>query len=99
MNADKKLLDDMLACFKRYNGVEKVILFGSRARGDDSERSDYDIAVFGALSAEEKGELRRFCSESLHTLHKVDLVFVSEATYPKLKENILKEGILLYGKS
>jgi uncharacterized protein len=26
--------------------IERVVLFGSRARGDASEASDYDIAVF-----------------------------------------------------
>lgn len=41
-------------------GVEKVILFGSRARGDNKERSDIDLAIEGgktalfAVEAEEK---------------------------------------------
>lgn len=30
---------------KNYN-IQKVILFGSRARGDNSPVSDYDIAVY-----------------------------------------------------
>ena len=29
------------------HSVKKVILFGSRARGDNTERSDIDIAVYG----------------------------------------------------
>ena len=28
-------------------GASKVVLFGSRARGDNRERSDIDIAVYG----------------------------------------------------
>ena len=36
--------------------LERVVLFGSRARGDAREDSDYDIAVFlkdlGSLSSE-----------------------------------------------
>ena len=30
---------------KKYSAVVKVILFGSRARGDDTPKSDYDIAI------------------------------------------------------
>ena len=30
-------------------GVEKVILFGSRARGDNKERSDIDLAIEEAM--------------------------------------------------
>jgi predicted nucleotidyltransferase len=26
--------------------IERVVLFGSRARGDAQENSDYDVAVF-----------------------------------------------------
>lgn len=32
-------------------GVEKVILFGSRARGDNKERSDIDLAIEGGNAA------------------------------------------------
>nr|DAR07982.1 MAG TPA: hypothetical protein [Caudoviricetes sp.] len=31
---------------KKY-GADKIVLYGSRARGDNRERSDIDIAVFG----------------------------------------------------
>ena len=33
------------------NDVEKVILFGSRARGDYKERSDIDLAFCGGYSS------------------------------------------------
>ena len=31
---------------KEYSGVEKIYLFGSRARGDGTEESDYDFCVY-----------------------------------------------------
>ena len=40
------IINEIIA-FARINGVHKVILFGSRARGDNGERSDIDIAVSG----------------------------------------------------
>ena len=38
---------------KKY-GADKIVLYGSRARGDNRERSDIDIAVFG-LSESKQG--------------------------------------------
>ncbi|NJD04760.1 MAG: nucleotidyltransferase domain-containing protein [Ruminiclostridium sp.] len=76
--------------------VEKVVLFGSRARGDNSPVSDYDIAVFGKdLSA-----LDRACfnadAEEIDTLKKIDIVFVNGALEDELKENIKNDGIIIY---
>ena len=33
--------------FAQKYSIEKIILFGSRARGTNAERSDIDIAVYG----------------------------------------------------
>ena len=33
--------------FAQKYSIEKLILFGSRARGTNTERSDIDIAVYG----------------------------------------------------
>ena len=35
--------------FGKYDTIESAALFGSRARGDNTELSDYDIAVFGGV--------------------------------------------------
>jgi predicted nucleotidyltransferase len=45
---DDPILKRFRAALDRIYGdrVERVVLFGSRARGDASEDSDYDIAVF-----------------------------------------------------
>ena len=33
--------------FAQKYSIEKLVLFGSRARGTNTERSDFDIAVYG----------------------------------------------------
>ncbi len=97
MNADKKLLDAIISHFARHSAIEKAVLFGSRARGDNTERSDYDIAVYGDLTHRERAELRYICDEELPTLHKIDLIFMQEQSPSKFTENIEKEGVKIYG--
>lgn len=96
MNADKNLLDAMSDEFKKYTAVKRAVLFGSRARGDNTERSDYDVAIYGSLSKSEQNAIRHRFSEELPTLHKIDLVFIQAITPSKFTENIEKEGIEIY---
>ncbi len=52
----ERVVKDIVTFAKRYS-VRKVILFGSRARGNNTERSDIDIAVYGGdrLGIESRG--------------------------------------------
>lgn len=54
MVADNSVLRELAALFSGSPSVVKAVLFGSRARGDCTEKSDYDIAVFGDIPAHEK---------------------------------------------
>ena len=54
----------------KLNHVEKVILFGSRARGDYKERSDIDLAFLGGNSS----EFILTVDEETSTLLKFDVV-------------------------
>ena len=59
-NIPERVLKDISAFAKKYS-INKVILFGSRAKGTARERSDIDIAVSGVkefdLLAEEIEDL------------------------------------------
>ncbi len=75
----------------RY-GVEKVILFGSRARGDFRERSDIDLAFTG-------GDGARFSldvEEETWTLLMFDIVNLDKPVQPELLDSIRREGIVIY---
>ena len=76
---------------KKYQ-VKKVILFGSRARGDFKEKSDIDLAVKG-------GDFARFSldvNEETTTLLKFDIINLDEKIRQELKDSIQKEGKILY---
>ena len=73
--------------------LDRVILFGSRARGTNRERSDIDLAVSG-------GNQSRFeeLLEEADTLLSFDVINMDGVASRKLKDNIQREGVLLYAK-
>ena len=78
--------------------VEKVLLFGSRARGDERERSDIDIAVVGSgITESEWTEMWAYVDDA-PTLLSVDLVRF-EKSPEDLKQSITKEGVALYERT
>lgn len=78
---------------QKYN-IDKVILFGSRARGDYKRVSDIDLAVSG-------GNFARFAldvDEETSTLLKYDIVNLDGGMQEELRSSIEKEGKILYEK-
>jgi len=69
----------------------KDVLFGSRARKDNTPKSDYDVAFYTPLNFTVLEEI-----DNIETLHKIDVVFIDENTNVKLLENIEKDGVILY---
>jgi predicted nucleotidyltransferase len=78
-------------------GIARVVLFGSRARGDARPRSDYDFAIHaGGLS---HADWSRWCldtAESAPTLCAVDLVLASGPISEDLRRAIETEGVTVY---
>jgi uncharacterized protein len=95
MNNIDLLLKDITKTISRYKKVNKVILYGSRARGDATERSDIDIAIDAPHITDAEWFLIRENLENLNTLLEIDMVEFSKAG-EKLQERILKEGKVLY---
>lgn len=78
---------------KKYD-IKRIILFGSRARGDNRDRSDIDIAVSG-------GNITEFAldaEEAIDTLLMFDVVNLDRYVQPELLDEIEKEGIVIYEK-
>ena len=79
--------------------VDKVVLFGSRARGDHEERSDIDLAVFCDDASDDEWLEVLDClrEDRTDTLLKVDCVRFDRCD-AVLQENVLAEGVVLYEK-
>ena len=89
----EEVLDEIVAIAEKYD-IRKVILFGSRARGDYRERSDIDLAVFG----QDYPCFSLDVDDTTSTLLKYDFVDMDHSVQKELKESIEKEGIVLYEK-
>ena len=76
--------------------ADKIVLFGSRARGDNNERSDIDLAIYGM--PEDNRSLFWIELEELPTLLKFDIVHINGNTDSALVENIEKDGVVIYEK-
>lgn len=77
----------------RY-GAQRLVLYGSRGRGDFQPRSDIDLAVYGMPEKQRGGFAME--AEELPTLLKLDIVHISSNMEPAFLENIEKDGVVLY---
>lgn len=77
----------------RY-GAQRLVLYGSRARGDFQPRSDIDLAVY-AMPEKQRGGFAME-AEELPTLLKLDIVHISSNMDLAFLENIEKDGVVLY---
>jgi predicted nucleotidyltransferase len=85
----------MVEQIRRSRSVERIILFGSRARGDHDERSDIDLGIAcPGASPEEWAAIWNIVDEA-PTLLNVDLVRL-EHVDDALRQAIEREGVVLY---
>lgn len=91
--------DNVLLTIKKIaakHTVSKAVLFGSRARRDHEETSDYDVAIYGErLTLVDQAQILEE-TEEINTLKKIDVVFVDENMNEQLLKNIESEGIVIY---
>ena len=83
-----------LAALAEEYGARKLVLFGSRARGDHEPRSDIDLAVYGMPPENQAAFWLK--AEELETLLKLDIAYIDLNTAPAFVKNIEKDGVLLY---
>ncbi len=79
--------------------VEEIWLFGSRARGDNRERSDIDLAIICPEATDSDWARIGDIIEDADTLLKVDYIrFEKKMISNNLYDNILKDKRVIYVK-
>lgn len=90
-NIPDRVMRDIVTFSKEYN-IQKVVLFGSRARGTHTDRSDVDIAVSG-------GDFDSFywaVKEKIHSLLSFDIIEWNAGVSKELEKEIEKDGVVIY---
>lgn len=89
----EQVIKEITALAQKHD-IQRVILFGSRARGDYHRASDIDLAVYG-------GNVLGFSldvEEQTSTLLTYDVIDMNKNHQAGFVESIEKEGKLLYEK-
>ena len=85
-------LDTVTAIFRKYPGIERVRVFGSRAKGNHRRGSDIDLAVEGKY---EMFRLRDDFEES-SLPYLIDIIDPRTCTSNDLREHIDRVGKVVY---
>ena len=94
MNLSDRIIADLKKLALEY-GVAKIILFGSRARGDNSDKSDVDIAVYGCSDFV---NFKLDVEEKVWTLLTFDIVNMDNEISEVLAGEIKRDGVVIYEK-
>lgn len=95
MNLSENIINEIIDISKKYHGINKVVLFGSRARGDNELKSDIDLAIYCDC------DLSLFIEEvenTTHTLLEFDFSNMNNIVDDFFIEQVEKEGVILYEK-
>ena len=77
--------------------AERILLFGSRARGDAAQSSDIDIAILDpSRTRQDIDEVHARLEEEVRTALKIDLLALHLVHSEELRTRVLPEGIVIH---
>ena len=92
MDIPEPVLTRLLSVFGKNHSIDKVYLYGSRARGDNRPNSDIDLALLG-----DDIQLSTITDiQEAAGLYKVDVVNLSEELDGSFSEELDKDVVLIY---
>lgn len=94
-----QIIENIKNILKKYQEVERAVIFGSRARGDYRKGSDIDITLFGEKLTNSINTKIFYEIDNLYLIYNIDLInFNTLNEDDKLRQNILDEGVEIYAK-
>jgi len=84
---------------KSYEGINQILVFGSRALENYKKSSDVDLAIVGDLEQTEIWAISGLLNDELLTPYFYDVVNFETITNVDLKNSIKNFGKVIYKKS
>jgi predicted nucleotidyltransferase len=84
--------------FAKYPKIEKVLIYGSRARGDHKSGSDIDLSIIGDISYHDEMHIS-FLIDDLPIPYMCDLSILKNIKNENLVEHIERVGQVFYEKT
>jgi len=91
----EKTINLINGIFSGYPKIEKVIIYGSRARGDYKNGSDIDLTIVGDISVEDKIHIAGLIDD-LPIPYMCDLSILGNINNENLIEHISRVGQVFY---
>lgn len=95
-NVPERFLTELTNYCSNNNKIEKVLLFGSRARGDFQFNSDIDLALYTTDITHSDQNMIEYMIQEIPTPLKIDIVFMDRLLKEELIKNIKRDGVILY---
>ena len=95
MNLSIDIINEIKKICSKHSNIEKVVLFGSRARGDNNIKSDIDLAVYS------NGSLSEFIEDvenNTTTLLEYDFSDMKSINDEIFIKQVNKDGVIIYEK-
>jgi predicted nucleotidyltransferase len=91
-------LELLRSVFRRHPEIRTVKLFGSRAKGTHTARSDIDLALWGEVDALRSAAIAAELDE-LPLPYTYDVRPFASLSLPSLREHIERVGVAIYPES
>ncbi|WP_289023648.1 nucleotidyltransferase domain-containing protein [Desulfobacter postgatei] len=97
INLSQKTISQLIEIFSAYPEIEKVIVFGSRAMGNEKPGSDIDLAISGLrVTSELVEKIHNYLEEETLFPYFFDCLHFETLTNRDLRNHILEYGKILY---
>ncbi len=87
----------ILEILRKYQLIEKVVIYGSRAKGNYKDGSDIDLVIFGNNLNNYLSKISSDFDDSLLP-YKIDLSIFSDINNESLRDHIKRVGKVFYKK-
>ena len=92
-NIPNPVLREIIA-FANKHHIDKIVLFGSRAIGKNTPKSDIDIAIYGGDGDGFYWDIK----QNIHSLLSVDIIKADNEVSNDFANEIKNNGVILYEK-